>query len=814
MNGLAALQQTNPMAQANNPRTAAAMEVVSNEGLENLLPPATEALLNLQEATNLIASADGLLAQAGRPTTATVVEQRQQQSLDGIAAALARTQQSTPPRRPMMAQQRPPMMAQQPMRPPMQGMAGMSAPNMARMANGGVVGYAEGKSVGGEQEVNVENAAGTGSLLDKIKRFPQYQEKEGIMSGMPDFLKYIPDAVQNANFYTNEFLMPKLNALAEEDPTIRARFNKAFRSARDEGATNFTFMGNTYNTKYAEEMSGGGVVGYAEGGLNTEPSALQKVRQGVGQGMMDMGSNMQESDQIIRSKIPFIKQMLDKGPAITPQERAELKAEVEQNPGLIGMFGKQLERLGIYVKGMVGGGIVSFVTGGETGFPDLNKDGKVTYADVIKGRIGKKEGGIIGYAEGDLVIDPSMQAEADAYLLANPPPERPTYLSAEERRENLKAEEAERFARREREKLEQQQRSELRRQGIPIAALEEIMNAKPSITEFLPGNPENLPMGGTAQLTGNGTPPPPVVTTSTSPEKPDVVEEIVERISEINVEPGTSDLTDIVSEYAGDALGRDRATEEAQRRQDALDFYGMSDRERLLRQQAADAQAKALSAELDPEILRQQKIESALERLSGPGGIIGAGRRGAAARPAFDKQVRDLKRQRELAPIAAELETLGMDRAAREKAFAAGTELAKTFSAEMNTALQSLANLSNVEMSAKTSAAIQNARTSITALTTQASNELAKLREKGLNIRDNRDYQRKQDDSIATIGVNIATAIAEVNADITMDDATKQSSIRDLRAAYNVARNQIMGGGSGGGNLTPEQQAADAILGI
>ncbi len=715
MNGLAALQQTNPMAQANNPRTAAAMEVVSNEGLENLLPPATEALLNLQEATNLIASADGLLAQAGRPTTATVVEQRQQQSLDGIAAALARTQQSTPPRRPMMAQQRPPMMGQQPMRPPMmgqqpmrppmQGMAGMPAPNMMRAAQGGIVGYAEGDLIVG----------------------PPEQDR----------------------------------------------------------------------------------------------SLLQKVRQGVGQGMMDMGSNMQESDQIIRSKIPFIKRMLDKGPAITPQERAELKAEVEQNPGLIGMFGKQLERLGIYVKGMVGGGIVGFDgTNGsqvkDSSFPDLSGDGKITRKDILigSGVIDKKEGGIIGYAEGDLVIGPSMQAAADAYLLANPPSERPTYLSFEQRRENLKAEEAERFARREREELVRQQRRALRSQGVPISELEEIINAKPSVTEFLPGNPENLPMGGTAQLTGNGTPPPPVVTTSTSPEKPDVVEDIVESISEINVEPGTSDLTDIVSEYAKGALGRDRAIEEAQRRQDALDFYGMSDRERLLRQQAADAQAKALSAELDPEILRQQKIESALERLSGPGGIIGAGRRGAAARPAFDKQVRDLERQRELAPIAAELETLGMDRAAREKAFAAGTELAKTFSAEMNTALQSLANLTSVQMSSETSAAIQNARTDLTALTTQASNELAKLREQGLTARNSAEYQRLLRDSLSKNTVAIATAIANIQSDEVSTPEAKRNSIVTLKNAEMAARNQIMGGGSGGGNLTPEQQAADAILGI
>ncbi len=178
-------------------------------------------------------------------------------------------------------------------------------------------------------------------------------------------------------------------------------------------------------------MADGGIVGYAKGNLVVGPpeqdrSLLQKVRQGVGQGMMDMGSNMQESDQIIRSKIPFIKQMLDKGPAITPQERAELKAEVEQNPGLIGMFGKQLERLGIYVKGMVGGGIVGFDgTNGsqvkDSSFPDLSGDGKITRKDILigSGVIDKKEGGIIGYAgpEGSFVTD--REVYGDQLLVAD-----------------------------------------------------------------------------------------------------------------------------------------------------------------------------------------------------------------------------------------------------------------------------------------------------------------------------------------------------------------------------------------------------------
>lgn len=156
------------------------------------------------------------------------------------------------------------------------------------------------------------------------------------------------------------------------------------------------------NASNMQRMADGGIVGYAE------PSLLQKAKQGLGQSMMGIGSNMQESDQIIREAMPFITQMLGKGPALTKQERAELKATVEQDPGLIGIFGKQLENLGIYVKDMAGGGIVSFVKGGETGFPDLNKDGEVTQADILMGRgvVNKQQGGIVSFAQGDPVVDP------------------------------------------------------------------------------------------------------------------------------------------------------------------------------------------------------------------------------------------------------------------------------------------------------------------------------------------------------------------------------------------------------------------------
>ena len=154
----------------------------------------------------------------------------------------------------------------------------------------------------------------------------------------------------------------------------------------------------------------GGIVGYAEGEfVQEQPSVLQKAKQKVGQGMMDMGSNMQESDQIIRDAMPFIKQMLDKGPALTEQEREQLKTEVEQDPGLIGMFGEQLEKLGIYVQGMAGGGVVGFAGPNgsqvkDSSFPDLSGDGKITRKDILigSGVIDKKEGGVIGYEKGGM----------------------------------------------------------------------------------------------------------------------------------------------------------------------------------------------------------------------------------------------------------------------------------------------------------------------------------------------------------------------------------------------------------------------------
>jgi len=116
---------------------------------------------------------------------------------------------------------------------------------------------------------NIENEE---SFLSKLKRYPLYSDEEGpFMKQFPEVIqkvrRYLPDQVQNARWFSNEILLPELKAAAENDPTIRERFNRAFREARSKGRETFEFMGGDYHTKYVEEMASGGIVGFANRGL-------------------------------------------------------------------------------------------------------------------------------------------------------------------------------------------------------------------------------------------------------------------------------------------------------------------------------------------------------------------------------------------------------------------------------------------------------------------------------------------------------------------------------------------------------------------
>lgn len=91
--------------------------------------------------------------------------------------------------------------------------------------------------------------------------------------------------MQVTDWWAHEILLPRLQAQAEKDPTIREQFNRAFRAARDADKKEFDFMGSRFHTKYVEEMAGGGIVAFQNGGTprvsNQAPMTTDPVQQEV-----------------------------------------------------------------------------------------------------------------------------------------------------------------------------------------------------------------------------------------------------------------------------------------------------------------------------------------------------------------------------------------------------------------------------------------------------------------------------------------------------------------------------------------------------
>ena len=160
------VQQPRPaMPNMANPRMGAAMGLVDDDLERAGIDPRTRAAMKAQEAVDLLASADADMAMGQpKPVPEKIIDQRKQQASEGVVGLLQqlmpgmqqrgqqmqRQRQRPPmggmPARPAPA--RPPMGGMParpaPARPPMGGMPAMGAPNMARMANGGIVGYAQG----------------------------------------------------------------------------------------------------------------------------------------------------------------------------------------------------------------------------------------------------------------------------------------------------------------------------------------------------------------------------------------------------------------------------------------------------------------------------------------------------------------------------------------------------------------------------------------------------------------------------------------------------------------------------------------------
>jgi len=123
----------------------------------------------------------------------------------------------------------------------------------------------------------------------------------------------------------------------------------------------------------------GGIIGYAEGGATQDPNSEEAQRQRYLQLKAAEAQAIQTGNQLALQNIRRELRNYEGSTA------AQAPAPTPEN-----------------TDGMAGGGIVSLAKGG---FPDLSGDGKVTRKDILMGRgvVSKQEGGIVGFAAGDLV---------------------------------------------------------------------------------------------------------------------------------------------------------------------------------------------------------------------------------------------------------------------------------------------------------------------------------------------------------------------------------------------------------------------------
>jgi hypothetical protein len=138
--GLGALmpQGAQQAPQMNNPRLNAAVDVVSSDAEKQILDPRTLAMLKYKDALQAMQAADQMMAAAQpQPMPPTVAERTKLAAEQGIAGLASRLS-------PGIQRQGSNMQAQQMQQAMSGGLPQLSAPNMARMAGGGIVAFEAG----------------------------------------------------------------------------------------------------------------------------------------------------------------------------------------------------------------------------------------------------------------------------------------------------------------------------------------------------------------------------------------------------------------------------------------------------------------------------------------------------------------------------------------------------------------------------------------------------------------------------------------------------------------------------------------------
>ena len=307
MNGLQSLMQGAPTqrpqqpqpqqapAMPNDPRMGAAMGLVDDSVEKFKLDPQTEALMLKNQALDLLKAADNV-GKMNVPQQDTSIQEQTTQGIAGMLQSLApgmqqRGQQMQRSQARQMlgggAPARPPMPQQNMARPPMGGMPTMGAPNMARMADGGIVGYQEGGFLGKIKEMDTKlNAGADASQNERMARGRRMSDYNVLADPYNSAMNIMYDtgiagALQKLTGYESQLDKP-----AEEDPTAKQLKNfmavqDAFKARKAAGAgeeelrrimedlNSYTNVVPNIEADAARARGGmarGGIIGYKTGG--------------------------------------------------------------------------------------------------------------------------------------------------------------------------------------------------------------------------------------------------------------------------------------------------------------------------------------------------------------------------------------------------------------------------------------------------------------------------------------------------------------------------------------------------------------------
>jgi hypothetical protein len=469
-----------------------------------------------------------------------------------------------------------------------------------------------------------------------------------------------------------------------------------------------------------QRMADGGIVGYADGGQPMmgppEPNMLQRM----GQGLKNMGGNMAESSDILREAKAGIGVPYENRAAAIQQVRDEIEAQKQnRDPNFIQRMGQKLMDMGLDVqesnrilkeaysnigktyeeraKGMaMGGEVKSYQEGMEVELDEDLVASLLAQNAATTGYTGPSSAERRSQLERKAAVARANKANADAEYnlkarLANQYPE----LTREDLNRYVEAQNAKRLdAVPNLDGLGSLRAKPFRMQGTdknetPEFRMQGVSTARPTATEFMPE--------GSSVTGGAGQP-----TTSET-----VLNEIMGlEMPKIDVEAAPkSSLRQPVIDAAMARIGVDseaaRRAEEARVGDLAKAAYAMSPEMQAEYDRRKAAVDEYYASQLDPKRQRSQKLNALLRGLATPGGIARSGIAALEGTTAVDDARTAARREQAEEQFGIAKEMGDVERESRTKGFEAGTAAGQSVyersMAAINQAQQSLSQLATSE---------------------------------------------------------------------------------------------------------------------